>query len=151
MTVTMEKVCMLLLLMTIEFCGQQSGISKVNFLLGTWQIEGKQTYESWKMQENKMIGESYKVKDDQKYISETLEIKETEGKVIYTATVMNQNGGKGIPFELVSVKDQLYSFENSTHDFPNKIQYKILSKTELQVNVFGKDGKGFSYKLMKQL
>ena len=122
----------------------------MNFLIGTWQIEGKQTFESWKLSDNRLVGESYKLRDNQKYVSETLKIEVLDDKTVYTATVKNQNEGKGISFELIPVKDQLFSFENSTHDFPNKIQYKVLSETELQVNVLGKDGKGFSYKLIKQ-
>lgn len=99
----------------------------------------------------KFIGESYRVKDSKKYVSKTLEILKNDKKFQYTTTVLNQNQGKGISFVLQSVKDQLYSFENLLYYFPNKIKYKILSKTELQVNVLRKDGKGFLFKLIKFL
>ena len=148
---TLKKCFALLLFISLHSCAQQKEINKVDFLIGTWQVEGKQTFESWKKVGEKLEGESYKMQEGQKRVSETLEIKAEVGKVIYTATVFNQNQGKGVSFTLEPIKEQLYSFENPEHDFPNKIQYKILSKTELQVNVLGKDGKGFSYKMIKQL
>lgn len=140
---------LMLLMFPTAFCSQQE-IEKVNFLEGTWKIEGKETYESWKKEGVKFIGKSYKLREGKKYVSETLEIKIEEDKLIYTATVLNQNQGKGIPFVLQPVKDNLYSFENLEHDFPNKIQYKIISKSKIQVYVLGKDDKGFSYIIDKQ-
>ncbi len=137
-------VCTLLL----SFCASPS--QNVDFLIGTWKVEGKETYETWNKKGDRLVGESYKKRGDQKYITETLEIKEENGKFIYIATVKNQNDGKGIPFTLQEVKDNLYSFENVSHDFPKKIQYKILSKTSLQVSVLGEGDKGFSYKILKQ-
>lgn len=146
---TMKVAFLLMVLVAFQSCAQKD-TKKVDFLIGTWQIEGKLTFESWKLSGNRLVGESYKLRDNQKYISETLKIEVLDDNIIYTATVKNQNAGKGIPFELAPVKEKLYSFENLTHDFPNKIQYKVLSKTELLVNVLGKEGKGFSYKLIKQ-
>lgn len=146
---TMKKVFLLVVLIAFQSC-EQKEIQKVDFLEGTWQVEGKQNFESWKLENDRMIGEAYKTKDNQKHVSETLEIKTEDKKIIYTATVKNQNQGKGIPFTLNTEEKELFSFENSEHDFPNKIQYKVLSKTELQVNVLGKDGKGFSYRMIKQ-
>ncbi|MFY0604588.1 MAG: hypothetical protein JXQ93_11650 [Flavobacteriaceae bacterium] len=142
-------VSLLLLTLLMTFCSQK-GIEKVSFLEGTWKVEGKETYESWEKDANTLVGASYKLREGKKYISETLEIKSMNGKMIYTAIVKNQNKGKGIPFTLQPVKDKLYSFENLSHDFPKKIQYKVLSKNEIQVNVLGKEDKGFSYKVIKQ-
>lgn len=142
-------VALLILMSLISFC-KTPALSKVDFLIGTWKVEGKEAYESWRKEGNILIGESYKKRGDQKYISETLEIKEVESTYIYTATVKNQNEGKGIPFTLQEVKNDLYSFENLSHDFPKKIQYKILNSTSLQVYVLGEGDKGFSYKMNKQ-
>lgn len=143
------EIKLLICTLFLSFCATP-GVQKVDFLVGTWKVEGKETYESWKKENGKLVGESYKKRNDQKYVTETLEIKENEGKLIYTATVKNQNNGKGIPFTLQDVKEGLYSFENLSHDFPKKIQYKILDKTSLQVFVLGEGDKGFSYKIQKQ-
>ena len=136
-------------ILLLSFCNT-SQIHKVDFLVGTWKVEGKETYESWKKEGDKLIGESFKKRGDQKYVTETLEIKKEGKKWVYIATVKNQNNGQGISFTLQEVKNDLYSFENLVHDFPKKIQYKILSKNSLQVSVLGEGDKGFSYKMLKQ-
>ncbi|MDT7831657.1 DUF6265 family protein [Flavobacteriaceae bacterium S356] len=136
-------------ILLLSFCNT-SQTQKVDFLVGTWKIEGKETYEAWAIENDKLVGESFKKRGEQKYVTETLEIKKEGGKWVYIATVKNQNNGQGIPFTLQEVKDDLYSFENPAHDFPKKIQYKILTKNSLQVSVLGAGDKGFSYKMEKQ-
>jgi hypothetical protein len=136
-------------ILLLSFCNT-SQTQKVDFLVGIWKVEGKETYEAWTIENDKLLGESFKKRGEQKYVTETLEIKKEGGKWVYIVTVKNQNNGKGIPFTLQEVKDDLYSFENPAHDFPKKIQYKILTKNSLQVSVLGAGDKGFSYKMEKQ-
>ena len=114
-------------------------------------MEGKEQYENWELSNNKeLIGYSYKLKDGQKLITETLSIKILESTIILEATVPDQNEGKTIPFTLNNeIKDYL-SFENIDHDFPKKIQYKRINENEIEVTVLGDEGKGFSYKQLKQ-
>lgn len=131
-------------------CAQTKSLDKVDFLLGTWKMEGRENYESWSKVSEKLQGESYKMNNGSKKVTESLEIVFKNDELVYTATVLNQNQGKGIPFTLNTDNKELFSFENLDHDFPNKIQYKPLSEKELQVHVLGKDGKGFSYKLIKK-
>lgn len=144
-----KKYVVLLVFVSLIACGQDE-IKKVDFLIGVWKVEGRETYESWKKTDDRLVGESYKIKEGVKRVSENLEVKVNQNQIIYTATVFNQNQGKGIPFTLNTANKEIFSFENPEHDFPNKIQYKVLSETELHVSVLGKDGKGFSYKMMKQ-
>lgn len=61
-----------------------------------------------------------KSKPEQKKITETLKIERENNIWVYTATVLNQNDGKGIRFTLNEYIDSMYSFENSAHDFPKK-------------------------------
>lgn len=131
-------------------CAQTNPLKDVDFLVGTWKMEGRENYESWEKAGEKLKGESYKIKDGSKKVSESLEITFQNNQIIYTATVFNQNQGKGIPFTLNTNDKEFVSFENPEHDFPNKIQYKPLSEKEVLVKVLGKDGKGFSYKLIKK-
>ena len=127
-------------------------IKDLHFLVGTWKVEKKQSYETWKLAKSKdaLEGNSYKIKDGNKQIDEYLSIKISNAKSIYTAKVVNQNNGKLVEFVLnASVKDKL-SFENLEHDFPKKIQYTKRNDSTLFVAVLGKDDKGFSYNLIKQ-
>ena len=144
---TLTSICILCLLLACS----ENKLSRVDFLIGTWKMEGKEQYENWELSNNKeLIGYSYKFKDSQKIITETLSIKILENTVIFEATVPDQNEGKTIPFTLNNeIKDYL-SFENIDHDFPKKIQYKRINENEIEVTVLGDEGEGFSYKQLKQ-
>jgi len=122
-----------------------------DFLQGTWKIENKETYEHWdKLNNTSLKGFSYKMANGQQVITEYLDIYLLENEIIYTATVLKQNGGKGINFTLTQT-DNTYVFENPTHDFPKKIIYQKLSDTELLVTISDGKQKTFSYKMNKQI
>lgn len=132
----------------------QSGkdtLEQVHFLEGTWKTENKETYEVWKKNaDGTMEGYSYKLKAGEKVISEYLAIKLIDGNLTYQARVPNQNNGQTIPFVLnKAIQDQL-SFENLSHDFPKKVQYKSLDAKTIQVSVLGEGDKGFRYRIVKQ-
>ena len=144
---TLTTICILCLLIACS----ENKISRVDFMVGTWKMEGKEQYEVWESTKNKeLIGYSYRFNDNQKIITETLSIKIIENNIIYEATVPDQNEGKTIPFTLNNEIKEYLSFENIKHDFPKKIQYKRLNNDEIEVTVLGDEGKGFSYKQLKQ-
>lgn len=132
-------------------CHAQEDLKSVDFLIGTWKIENKNVYEIWKkVNKTEFSGKSYQMNEGQTKISETLSIKIINGKIIYEATVPNQNDGRSIPFELNTRNKDLVSFENLNHDFPKKIQYKLIDNSKVMVNVFGDNDKGFSFYQVKQ-
>lgn len=96
-----------------------------------------------------MQGSDYELKAGKKVTTEHLAINIVGGSLVYTATVLNQNGGKPISFTLNNNVKCKLSFENLSHDFPNKIQYTKLNDTTLFVEVLGDGDKGFSYKMKK--
>ncbi|MBN2395104.1 MAG: hypothetical protein JXC36_01425, partial [Candidatus Atribacteria bacterium] len=114
-------------------------------------MENKEIYEHWdKLNENTLKGFSYNLSDGQMFITEYLDITKNGKEVIYTATVLMQNEGKGVNFKLTEA-DSTFTFENPNHDFPKKIVYRKLTDSEIFVQV--SDGKqiGFEYKMQKQL
>lgn len=116
-----------------------------DFLQGTWKMENREVYEHWdKLNEQSMKGFSYKMSEGQMRITEYLELTQSGNEIKYTATVLNQNQGKGIPF-LLTQFDNTIVFENAQHDFPNKIAYTQLSEISMRVEVSGSDDRGFSY------
>src|SRR5690606_40763483 len=143
------KILMLLFCFSLQSFAQEK-MEQFDFLVGTWKMDGKNTYEHWTKDANVLVGESFKVKDDVKYVSETLRIEQINDDIVYTATVMDQNDGKGIAFTLNSEVTDKLSFENIAHDFPKKIRYTKLTDTELFVEVIGDNDEGFSFKMMKQ-
>ena len=119
------------------------------FLLGTWKQEGKPLFEHWdRNQDGNLKGFSYQVLDGgEMLVSEYLDLS-VEGKgLIYKATVLNQNQGKGISFEGSLVGDT-YTFVNAKHSFPKVISYQKLGSDSMKVTVSGGE-KQFSYKMGK--
>jgi len=131
-------------------CSGQQAIVDLDFVVGTWQIEDRATYEEWIVQCDQLNGISYKLSDGERMISETLLIRRVGDNVIYEATVPSQNDGKTIPFTLNLDVSDMMSFENPAHDFPQKIQYQRISNDKILVHVLGPDDKGFSYHIVKQ-
>lgn len=132
-------------------CVAQENLDRLDFLIGTWKMENKDTYESWKqVHAMEFKGESYKNVKGKKRIMETLSIKIMDGSIVYEANVPGQNNGKTIVFPLNTDHTELISFENLNHDFPKKIQYKNQGDEKILVNVLGNDDKGFSYYLTKE-
>lgn len=140
-----------LFLLIFFSCKSQSIIPSLNGIEGTWKVEGAETYEIWqKDTKNNYIGQSYKIKKGKKIVTETLAIKEKDSKVVYEATVLNQNQGQTISFTLNTMTENVISFENLEHDFPKKIQYKVITKDKLLIHLRGEDDQGFQYYLIRQ-
>lgn len=139
---------LLTILFLTDITFAQSGFP--DFLQGTWKKENKETYEHWdKLNDNSLKGFSYKLNNGQLTISEYLDISRSSNKTIYTATVVNQNNGESVNFELTQ-SDSTFIFENPEHDFPKIIVYQKLSDTELSVSVSNGNKKGSAYKMTKQ-
>jgi len=121
------------------------------FLQGTWKMENKDIYEHWdELNENSLKGYSYYLSNGRITIIEYLDISQIDAEIIYTATVMGQNQGKGINFKLLKA-DSIFTFENPNHDFPKKIVYKKMNDNEIFVQVGDGMQKGFSYTMKKQV
>ena len=122
-----------------------------DFLQGTWKIENQEVYEHWdKLNSGTLKGFSYELKDGRLSVSEYLEIVKVDSDVIYTAFVLNQNGGESVNFKLKR-SDSLFVFENPDHDFPKRIVYHKVSDQEIFVKVSDGKDKGFSYKMHQQV
>ena len=121
------------------------------FLEGTWKLEGREQYEKWERDDSgSFSGSGYRVVEGEVRITEVLVIRESDGQVIYEATVKGQNDGKAVAFVLNVNEKAKLSFENEGHDFPKKIQYVKVSDTEVLVSVKGENERGFSYKMTLQ-
>lgn len=144
----MKYILTLLILFIAKITFAQSNLP--DFLQGTWKIENEETCEHWdKLNESSMKGFSYRLNNGQMVISEYLEISKTNNEIIYTATVLNQNQGKGVSFKQTKT-DSTFTFDNPNHDFPKKIVYQKLNDTEIFVQVSDGKQNGFSYKMLKQ-
>lgn len=122
----------------------------VDFLVGTWQVEGKEQFEVWNKEKDGIYsGYAYSMVNGEKYFSEMLQIRTSGDQIVFEANVEGQNDGASIPFKLnPNVKDKL-SFENLSHDFPKRIQYERIDEQTLSVSVLGDGEKGMTYKQVR--
>ena len=147
----MKSITSLFTVVVISSLMANHNIKDLHFLAGTWKVEKKETYETWKLNKDNLLeGSSYKIKTGNKQVEEELSIKMSAEKIIYTARVLNQNNAQPIAFVLNKEVQGKFSFENPNHDFPKKIQYTKLNDTTLFVAVLGDGDKGFSYRMFKQ-
>jgi len=120
--------------------------TNIEFLIGTWKVEGKQKYETWSIDDHgNLYGEGFKWVNDEKVLLETLAIIKKDGELVYQATVPDQNEGRTIDFVSNKSTANSLSFENPTHDFPTQIVYQKVNENRLFVEVSGQDGDGFSF------
>lgn len=146
-----RRITLLFFVVSVNLCFTQQDLNDLDILIGTWQVEGKQNFESWeKVNDTEFTGKGYKIRDGVTSVSETLQIKVSDNNIIYIATVPDQNEGKSILFTLNTSNKDLLSFENPDHDFPKKIQYQFLDDQRIKVNVLGENDKGFSFYFIKQ-
>lgn len=146
----MKILVSILILFLSSSCADKKA-SELDFLVGTWKRDNKEQFEVWEKNNSlEFIGYSYRFKDNQKIITETLVINKIGDQFVYEATVPDQNEGRTIQFILNTETDSLFSFENDKHDFPKKIQYKKMNDHQLKVIVLGDDDSGFSYIQIKQ-
>lgn len=134
----MRATTIALLFTTTSLLGQD-GISKkdfkrLQFLVGSWQLQTDPSiFERWKATSSgELEGQGFRVAADTS-ITETLQLIWRSGTACYVATVPNQNGGKPVEFALTGVKGERFIFENPEHDFPQRIIYHLVNKTDLEV------------------
>ena len=118
---------------------------------GTWVMKtSKQTIiEEWDfVKPGLMHGSSSLVTPDGDTIpTETIKLNVAKGIVFYTPTVKAQNDNQPIPFKLVNESDNYWRFENTSHDFPQVIEYRKMNEETLKAIISGTDSSGKEKKM----
>jgi hypothetical protein len=100
----------------IQPAPQQPAISTVIALAGgTWVMKTKKgsLCERWEKKDaNTLHNQSYRVAGSDTSLLERVELIQNGNSIIYHSMVMDQNGGKTIPFKLVEAKDGQFIFAN---------------------------------------
>lgn len=146
-----SRVAITLLMLLPPVCSLTAQDSLPVFLHGDWKVDNKNTFEHWDVVNSScMKGFLYELKDGYPAVSEYLDIMVQGDSIAYTATVLNQNNGRGIAFMLTRIDSVTYAFENQDHDFPKMIIYQKQSPTSVFVKVSDGSQKIFSYYMIKQ-
>ncbi len=116
--------------------------TQLSNLTGSWKMKTPKgiLFEQWQKQNDSTLSnKSFKVNGADTTMLEQVMLNFQNGSVTYNPTLPDQ---EAVSFKLVEIKDGQYIFENKTHDFPQRIIYKI-DKNQLAVTINGNTPKGF--------
>ncbi len=139
----MKVVLAFLLFVTTCSFGQQKEFA---WLIGTWQEEGKTSYEVWRDDNGFLSAESYKMKDGNKIVTEEIKLIKKGNDFYYVPDVSGPQGA--IEFKITSLGKNNFTAENPAHDFPKKITYEKIDDTHLKATI-GDENKTISYSFIK--
>ncbi len=96
-------------------------------------------YEQWFMINDSLLqNKSYRVNGTDTIPQEAVQLKISGGAITYTSTVVNQNNQQPVIFTLVNKDNGKYIFENTAHDFPQQISYKLKDANTLDAGISGR-------------
>lgn len=108
--------------------------------MGTWEHKTPKgsMYETWKkVSRNELIGTSYKIKDKDTIVFETIRLIDDNNVLFYIPVVKDQNGGAPISFKEKMISETQLVFENKMHDFPQCITYTKIGADSLRAEISG--------------
>ncbi len=132
----------LMLISTYSFAQQQ----EFSWLVGTWQEEGKPSFEIWKENKESLSAESYKMKDGNKSVTEEIKLIKKGNDFYYVPDVAGPQGP--VEFKITSYGKDNFTAENPAHDFPKKISYEKIDNIHLKATI-GDANKTISYTFVK--
>jgi hypothetical protein len=126
----MKFIFVIFLFAAIHSFGQQK---EFGWLVGTWQEEGKNSYEVWKENSGFLEAESYNKKDGNKIVTEEIKLIKKGNDFYYVPDVAGTQGS--IKFKITSFGKSNFTAENPAHDFPNKIVYEKIDDAHLKATI----------------
>ena len=123
-----------------------SSIDSLDWLNHRWVSEGKNktSVERWEKVSPLSLegaGETFDVSTGERVFSESLRILEMSGEIFYLAKV--KDNPLPVAFRLIECSPNKAVFENQAHDFPQRLEYRIVADSTLRVNVSGSGGRSF--------
>ncbi|HLF50912.1 DUF6265 family protein [Flavobacterium sp.] len=115
-------------------------IEKASWLIGEWGNTSKEGVltETW-MKENDSTfhGKTYFITGKDTAFTESIQLMQKNGQLLYIPTVSDQNEGKSVSFILTTSTENQLVFENKEHDFPQKITYNKISTDSIVAEIYG--------------
>ena len=128
----------------------QAQSSKFDFLVGTWKIDGKESFEHWdQLSANTLKGLTYNKTKGAITVTEYLDLRYEGNHWVYSATVKGQNQGEPTDFRLIQ-DDTVFVFENMKHDFPQQIIYQKRESEEINITLSASGHKSVSYLMRRE-
>lgn len=117
-------------------------IEKAKWFIGAWEnvTEESVSTEIWKQQnDSTLTAESFTLEEKDTVFYEKVELIERNDSLVYIVSVRNQNKEKPVSFYMTKSTDNQIIFENTKHDFPNKIEYNKISNDSIFAKIYGTD------------
>ena len=137
----------------LSFAQPCNSIVSIEWLLGHWAAEdGESTLtESWEKVSPLTFegsGETRSGASNKLQTSESLRLIEMSNEVFYLAKV--EHNDFPVAFKLTQCSNNSAVFENSLHDFPQKIEYQLGIHNELTVAVSSGKNSGFKISFIRR-
>lgn len=125
----MLKFILLTVILSFLHVGHTVTNEKFSWLEGTWEMKkanGSSRLEVWKRKDERILtGEGLSVRGQDSVLLESIELAYRENEYWYIPTVPDQNNAIPVSFRLVREEENMYTFENPDHDFPQRIIYHL--------------------------
>lgn len=113
-------------------------LKRFDWLIGTWKRETSRgiTVEKWtKVSDLTLEGESFTIQNGDTTFAEYLRLLQFGKEIFYTPKVAHNK--YPVPFKLIKVDENGFTFEHSEHDFPQRIIYKQKKDGSLHARIEG--------------
>lgn len=120
------SISILFLMSLTALTGKQS-VRQFQWLQGKWKQPNTDRYEEWNIANDSLAnGMAYILSDDGEAVpDEIIQIRYRNGQFYYVTIVKKQNAELPVEFKIVSSNSGSLVAENPTHDFPQRIVYKL--------------------------
>lgn len=128
---------LLLVCFSLAANAQQNPAPHFEWMCGKWmgEIDGGRFCEEWKKVDGQTFeGRGYFIEENDTVVKELLRIEKIGRHWVYIASI---NDGRPHLFTLVENSETTWSFENTEHDFPQKITYSAQPDGKLLATVEG--------------
>lgn len=126
--------------------------SKLNWLLGTWELNNGAEYETWsKLNDHSFFGRNFRIYNQHDTIvTENIELVFKDDEILYIPTIKTPKGDKRIIYKQTSDSEKHFVFENPEHSFPKKISYIWIDNNTAKSIIEGEKRKiEYDYKKVK--
>lgn len=116
-------------------------IEQLEWLIGTWTNESGEEFsqETWsKENDSTFTAFSFTQIEGKTVFAETMALEQKDQRLLLTVATANEKGSSPVTFTFISSDKKQFTFENKSHDFPQRITYTNPAKDSLHAWIEGK-------------
>lgn len=142
-----HSISFLCLMLTVISCKESDSdttekekIKEASWLIGKWEnqtVDGILS-ENWeKLNDSTLVGKCFFIKNKDTLHFETIQLQQVGEELSYNTTIIGQNANKPIVLPEMESTENALAFENNSNDYPQKINYNLISKDSLSTEISG--------------